>query len=286
MPPDKEQWERLEEPIETVDEATDVPANMLDGEERNLVGSVAKGWLDGKLALHAHLWVRSRLGEARADNLCLLYQRERLVRNSVLHDFGVRVAVDDVSERGSAGEHQLTHEGTVLVGVGEEGEEAEFVNVGVLAHYPAIVRLRFLDECPCLAVNGDALQGTGAFLGVFGGSDAAVEVVDVEGYGEPGPSAGPVSFQQDELPNEMIQAGSEVLDSVAANQAESRRRRQRLSRWVGEHDVPGSVKGVLKNLSLGISLEEDAKFLVQNVQVFVGPIELEPGAVEGRAQKG
>jgi hypothetical protein len=108
----------------------------------------------------------------------------------------------------------------------------------------------------------------------------------VEGYRELGRSAGSVSFQQDELPNEMIQAGPDVLDGVAANQTESRRRRQRLSGWVDEHDVPGSVKGVLEELSVGIRLEEDAKFLVQNVQVFVGPTELEPGAFERRTQEG
>jgi hypothetical protein len=84
----------------------------------------------------------------------------------------------------------------------------------------------------------------------------------------------------------MVQAGSDVLDGVAANQTESRRRRQRLSGWVGEHDVPGSVKGVIEELWLGIRLEEDAKFLIQNVQVFVGPIEPEPGAFKRRTQKG
>jgi hypothetical protein len=84
----------------------------------------------------------------------------------------------------------------------------------------------------------------------------------------------------------MIQASPEVLDGVAANQTESRRRQQRFSRWVDAHDVPGSVKGVFEELSVGIRLKEDAKFLVQNVQVFVGPTELEPGAFERRTQKG
>jgi hypothetical protein len=174
----------------------------------------------------------------------------------------------------------------VLVGVRETGEDDEFVMEGVLAQFPAVVRLRFLDECPYLSVNGDALQGTGAFLGTYGGSDTAVEVVDVGGYRELGPSTGSVSFQQDELPNEMIQAGPDVLDGVATNQAESRRRQQRLSGWVDKHDVPGSFKGVLQELWVGIRLEEDAKFLVQNVQVFVGPTELKPGAVERRGQRG
>ena len=283
MPPNKERRHRLEELIETVDEATDVPTHMLDGVERDLLGSVAERWLDGKSALHAHLWVWSRLGEAPTDKLCLLYRRERLVRDEVLRDADIRVKANEVLERGSAGEHQLAHQGTVLVGVGEEGKEAEFVNGGVLAHFPAIVRLRFLDECPCVAVNGDALQGTGAFLGV---SDATVEIVDVGSYGEPGPSAGSVSFQQDELPNEMIETGSDILDGVAANQTEPLRRRQRLSRWVGVHDVPGSVKGVLKDRTVGISLEEDATFLIQNVQVFIGPSELEPRAFERRTHKG
>src|SRR5215204_3481487 len=101
MPPNEERRERLEELIETVDEATDVPAHMLDRAERDLHGAcVAKRWLNGKSALHAHLWVRSRLGEAHSDNLCLLYQRERLVRDAVVYDVGIRVKADEVLERG------------------------------------------------------------------------------------------------------------------------------------------------------------------------------------------
>ena len=50
MPPNEERRERLEELIETVDEATDVPAHMLDRAERDLHGAcVAKRWLNGKL---------------------------------------------------------------------------------------------------------------------------------------------------------------------------------------------------------------------------------------------
>ena len=79
MPPNREWREGLEELIETVDEATDVPTHVLDGAERDLHGDVAKRWLNEKAALHAHLWVRSRLGEAHTDKLCLLYERERLV---------------------------------------------------------------------------------------------------------------------------------------------------------------------------------------------------------------
>jgi hypothetical protein len=117
MPPNKEQRKRLEELIETVDEATDVPTHMLDGAERDLPRDyVAKRWLNGKSALHAHLWVRSRLGEAHTDELCLLYQRKRLVRDAVVHDDGIRVKANDVLERGPAREDHLAHEGTVLVG--------------------------------------------------------------------------------------------------------------------------------------------------------------------------
>src|SRR5215212_9881200 len=129
--------ERLEEPIETFDEATDVPVNMLDAAEWDLHGDaardVAKRWLDGKSALHAHLWVRSRLGEAHTDKLCLLYQRKRLVRDAVIQDDGTRVGVNDFLERGRAREDQLAHEGTVLIGVGETGEDTEFVLVGDFA---------------------------------------------------------------------------------------------------------------------------------------------------------
>jgi hypothetical protein len=287
LTPVKEWRGRLEKLIETLNEATDVPAHMPDGAERDLHGDVAKRWLDGKSALHAHLWVRSRLGEAHTDKLCLLYQRKRLVRSAVFYDAGIRrVDANEFVEPDRAREEHLAHEGTVLIGVGETGEDTKFVLVGDFAQFPAVVRLRFLDKCPCLAVNGDALQGTGVFLGILGGSDTNVEVVDVCGYGEFGPSAGSVSFQEDELPNEMIQAGSDVLDNIAANQTEPRRWRQRLNGWVDTHDVPGSVKGMFEELWVGKRLEEDGKFLVQNVQVFVGPTELEPGAFERRTQKG
>jgi hypothetical protein len=285
MPPNNEWRERLEELIETVDEATDVPTHMLDGAERGLRDHVAKRWLDGKSALHAHLWVRSRLGEAHTDKLCLLYQRERLVRDAVFHDDGIRVEANEVFERGPAREDDLAHEGTVFVGVGEEGEDGKLVIGGGLASERATVRLRFLDECPCASVGVDSVEGAGAAFGVLRMPDVGVELPLLGIDGERVPLVGLVPLQEDELPNEVVQGGSGVLDGVTANQTEPLRRGQRLSRWVGVYDVPGSVKGVLKDLSVGIRLEEDAKFLVQNAQVFVGPTELEPGAFERRTQK-
>jgi hypothetical protein len=286
MPPNREWRERLEELIETVDEATDIPTHMLDGVERDLRGDVAKRWLNGKSALHAHLWVRSRLGEAHTDKLCLLYQRERLVRDAVFHDFGIRGDANEVVERGPAGKDQLAHEGTVLVGVGEEVEDGEFMMGGVLTPCPATVRLRFLDACPCASVGVYSVEGAGAAFGVLRMPDVGVELPLVDIDGERVPPVGHVPLQEDELPNEVVQGGSRVLDGVATNQTESLWRRQRLGRWVGKYDVPGSVKGVLKDLSVGIRLEEDAKSLIQYAQVFVGPTELEPGAFERRSQKG
>jgi hypothetical protein len=281
------QQERLEELIETVDEATDVPANNLYGAKRVLHRtSVAKRWMDGEIALHAHLWVRSVLGEVYAENLCLLFQRNRLVRDFVVQDDGVRVGADNVLERSSTGKQHLAHEGTVLVDVGEEAEDSEFVMDGVLTPCPATVRLRFLDECPCASVGVDSVEGAGATFGVLGMSDIVVELLPVGVDGEGIPLIGPITFQEDELPDEVVQGGSKVLDGVAANQTESRRSGQLVSRWVDVQDVPGSVKGVLKPKSLGIRLEEGAKFLVQNVQVFVGPTEFQPGTVERRTHKG
>ena len=280
------QQERLEELIEIVDEATDIGTNLLDGSDWNLQGaSVAKRWIDGKIGLHAHLRVRSRLGEAYSDNLCLLFQRKRLERDFVVEHHGIRVKAKDVSERGFTGEHHLAHEGAVLVDVGEACEEGEFVQFGGLVEQPAAVRLHFLDEFPCASVGVDSVQGARASFRVLGMSNIGIELLLVGIDGEGIPLVGSVPLQEHELPNDMIQDGSKVLDGIAANQAESRRR-QFVSRWVDQHDVPGSVKGVLGAESLGITVEEDAKFLVQNVQVFVGPIEFQPGAVERRTHKG
>jgi hypothetical protein len=176
MPPNREQRERLEKLIETVDEATDVSANMLDGAERDLHGHIAKRWLDGKSALHAHLWVRPRLGEADTEKLCLLYQRKRLVRGAEVHEDGIRVMANEVLERGSTREDHLAHEGAVLVGVGEEGEDDEFVMRGVLEHFPALVWLRFLDECPCASVGVDSVEEAGAAFGVLRMPNVGVEL--------------------------------------------------------------------------------------------------------------
>ena len=57
--------------IEASNEVGYVGMEPCDHVHRNLDDSIAKRWLDGEIALHAHLRVRSCLGESHSQDFCL-----------------------------------------------------------------------------------------------------------------------------------------------------------------------------------------------------------------------
>lgn len=112
----------------------------------------------------------------------------------------------------------------------------------------------------------DALQGTPttAFLTE---PNVAVKVFTVGVDGEGIPLTRLVAFRKHELPNEVVQGGSEVVDDVAADDAPTERRLVDYRAKV--HGVPSSVEGVIHGFSAGIRLEEGMQFAVKRVAVLL-----------------
>ena len=146
----------------------------------------------------------------------------------------------------------------------------------MLSRYPAVVRLLPLDECPCFSVEGDAVQGTP--LGVFGEPDLALKVFSLRVDRERVPAVGFVAFNQNELPNEIIQRGTQIVNGLAAYDAEKQRYRL-FDYWVEAHDVPRSIEPVIDEPGVGVRFQECAKFMVEGVKVFVSPRDLESDRV-------
>lgn len=103
-----------------------------------------------------------------------------------------------------------------LVNVGELGEDRQVVLSGFLA----IVRLLPLDEFPCFPARSDAVQGTRTPRRSLGRPNDAVEVVRVGVDGELVPTVRSVAFRKHELPDEVIQGGTQIMNGIAADDAE------------------------------------------------------------------
>jgi hypothetical protein len=262
-------WEELNELLY---EPCDPDGQLLDATEGGLESlTVSERWLKSDLAFHVHLRVRSCCGEPQAHDLCLAFVKEGVEGYSVLQEMRGGVPSDGVSDRLYRRINELPVKGAVLVNVGKQTERGQVV----LFRYPSAVWLLPLDECPCFSVGRDAMKGAWTPLGR---PNIAVEGVALGVDGERVPAVGSVAFGQNELPNEMIQCRTQVVNGVAANDAETQRYGF-LDHWAKAHDVPRSIEPVIDEFGLGVRFKEDAKFTVERVEVLISPSDLESDGV-------
>jgi hypothetical protein len=68
-----------QESLKALDKIANVGMEPRDVVHGDLNTSIAKRWLNGEVALHAHLRVRPRLGESHPQDLCHAFIRNCLV---------------------------------------------------------------------------------------------------------------------------------------------------------------------------------------------------------------
>ena len=268
-------------PLGTFDDLADEAGDFVaDQGEGRLEFSIPERWIEGDCAIHAHLNLRVRpgFGESEAQNFCLVFQRQRQRSVPLLQKDGGGIPLDHTLHRLSASESHVDMEGSVLVGIGEPVKDGELVCSGVHTEFPSLVRLQVLDECPSVSFGIDAFQGAGSRL-LLAGPDLTDKVVKVGVDGEEVPAPRPLpAFGEHELPDEVIQSGSEVVNRVSADDAEAQRRRL-LERWANTYLVPGSVKVHVERHFVGVCFPEDAPFMVEDARVFPGPLNLAAGSI-------
>lgn len=199
-----------------VDEIADVCEEVSDGFSGK--PSLAKSYADGNLCVHLHLRVRSR-GVANPQDLCVVVDPPNRLRE--ISDSAAAVGRSPwfvdldgnvvVGESIETAERRLDH--AMLVRVGQLSER---VNGGRFKAALCPVRLSRVDACPVSFRDSFQPPVSHAWpplsrskeIGVLGGGNG--ELVEVTGRS---------AVEDYELPHEVVEGGSKVLDEVSEQQS-------------------------------------------------------------------
>lgn len=255
-----------------VHQGTDSVSNSSDEANTGLVTvlnrTLAKGWLNGKSSLHVHIGVRL-VGETISHEFCCLFHRKRLPAEMLFQQDGFGVPTHDLGNIVGMGKGQLGTEGPVLIHIGEPFDYCE-QNI-------AVVRLRFLDDCPRVPIDGYPIKNTELWVlpselnflqeALFAFIDRKLS-----------PPTGFMTIAKDKLPYEMVKGRADVVKDISRNRGES-------SLWdkgqrVAYHDIPRSITPYMELTGVGLLFAPDSKFRFQGITVFFGPPELGPGTCE------
>lgn len=255
------------ESTEAIDDVSDLNVEQLERVGVDLGGLIAERWLKDKAVLHAHLRVQSRIREPQPQDLCVAFRRQGFGGDSVIQEVGCGVPANDIGNGNVCGEQHVDKEGAVLVHNVQLVEDGERYCV----RCKALVRLRSLDSCPGLPLGIDSMKGTRTplFLPL---RNVHLELFGVGEDGESAPLTRFVARRKHDLPDEVIQGGSQAVDGVSADDAQAQRRL--LNYWAHVHDVPRAVHGVIEGSSVGVGFKEGVQFGIERVEVFFRPLDL------------
>ena len=237
----------------------------------NLGVLIAECWSDGEATLHVHADVRFR-GEAVAHNLCWLFERSEPQSGKPLCDWlDIDWLPGDSSGKGALNRQwQAEKQSAVFVDVRHPCQLSELVlpwriSVGL----SAIPRLRLLNDCPCIPVYGYAVQGT-PFDVLLRRSDALAELFLGRDERELMGLLWFLALPKDELPNEVVKRGPEIVQEVAYDQRPLRRE---MREWINRYNMPCAIALELDMLGIGMLFAESAEFILERAQVYLCPAE-------------
>lgn len=239
------------EPLKAVGELfDDVRSGLLESSDlREGKASLAEAYVCGNYALHLHLRIGVR-GEASTHDLCIVYE----IDSGVDPQFRDLVVADEV-------------DGRLLVGdlCGDDIERAVLVVPVKLVEngermVRSVVRLKLLDSCP-LRIGDARERGAPGSLGIAApnvANEVRLAPVDRKAV----VSAGGLFIGQDELPDEMVERGSGVVEGVA----EDRAQRERVLDGFDIADVPAFLRVVVEAEAIGLSVEEGGPFALKGIK--------------------
>ena len=242
------------------------------GEPGNLCFLIAKSWANSKVSIHVHGDLRIG-GESETHQLCWMFMRERLQLCEADLDW-----LDILWEPSNyfydpplVGESHTHQYSSVLIDVRHERERSKniFPGLGAIG-LCSIPRLRLLDDCPCVPVCGNTIQGTAFFKLLRRRFDFVNEITlglkDREGVG----ILWLLAFPEHELPNEMVEHRSQIGEEIPRNQ---RPLDWKFRKWASQHDVPFAVTAEICQRGLGVLLSPSDHFVVERVEVYLCPPE-------------
>src|SRR3990172_1508903 len=248
-------------PTEAFDDVRDsVPTGEQVSTRRRPRLSVAERYRIADLGLHLHglRWIDD-VHRADPVQLCAVYQ-SRDISPRDLRATDVREA--DRRRAGHPERDPRVHD-SVFVDVVQVSDERERPT-----DCPSLVRLAFLDKCPVF--GADPLQIPLAFL-----FELLWRVEDRE----------LVTFTRSrtdhrELPDQVIESGSEVVEDVAHDHAEPRRRiERRLAMRANANYLLAGIRVRFHLEQVALLFDEPTRFTVEGFQMIPGPRYLLPAAV-------
>lgn len=233
--------------------------------------SLAKRWLEGKVAVHLHLRIRSEGGELENGDLCLAFYPASVCDFALADDS--RICIGLKTKRTCPDFAGVDHEperwmyGTMLVNPVDPVEDRE----GMVFGLPAFVRLSLLDGCTM--PSRDALEPIPRQFFEAGGRGADRELRG---------AAVAFSVEKGELADEVVEGAPQVVGKVSEEKAESQ---WRLPFDFDGEDILAAVRPELgfdyEGLALGCGpLVESGRLRIEDVQMLVCPLDFGPWAAE------
>ncbi len=233
--------------------------------------TVAERWKEREVGVHYYVQGRY-VGEDESRYYCAVFERAEV---------GFVAEVNSGDRVFSAERETVVHctdegENPVPVKAGEFVEDSERVPPYVV---PAVVRLQTLDKCLCPrrhVRNSDKPASTGRLAGppVPLEVDGGVGRDGESGTGRRLPILIPLGKPAySELPNEVVEGGAHVLQTVPDNKAPNSRR---VLDDMNRVDKLSSVRLSIAGNSVRLTVPEGLDFVLEDRQVLVCPRELEP----------
>lgn len=165
-------------------------------------------WLDGRLAVHVHLWSGTHWFAGSTHHLCAIFQQTVMVEDDLSAIASIIIRGQPESGINDAGLHGDTAwvDHPMLVHIREIAQPFERFS-------PGMVRLKALDDCPVFAAN----PLDPAF-------DAAGRPAFVRRDDRKLCAARFDAIQQGQLPNELIKGGAQIMNKLSEDHPDHRRR--------------------------------------------------------------
>lgn len=224
--------------------------------------SAAKGYGDGRVALHFHLWIRSRGTQLDDDQLCASFCN--LPATHLNAKGSARIAVADVACREALQRVDggiARQQEAVLIRVPESLKNQQEAAIAT------VIRLRPLDACDCLRAGAEERTGmVGAAARPGGESPFGLVATDrIAGF----PPR--LALKPDELPTKVVERGTQIVDDFAHDDAPSQ---GWLLKVLQPEDIAAALTVETAGDRITLHIDEAADFIVKGFQVMVGPVQL------------
>ncbi len=264
--------ERLEELLEKAEQLREVAIDFPDGLEPH--GRVAERYVGGELAFHAHLGLAAVARDAKPCEFCACFQ--------------VATGLEEWVQLDDCDAHWHSHAGLKAARVGQRHIGGMQSVVPVVACHlvedgkevrrllPSVVRLQTLDECGGIRMETDEIFGLRLSFQHHPDKGLSVALA----------STGADRLTQDrefvvlsrrlvvgldECPDEMVEDGSPVVETLAHRDREPRRDRVYV---MDVARVPAALEIELRRDAYRVSCPEPVELALQILQTFICPIEL------------